>query len=122
MLRRFGFIVVAFTAVLLSGCVGRQSYTYQMPEGKPAQKCISQCKVASNSCMQICALKNRTCRSEMQQNASERYMTYKMQRRSQGLPAKKSLDDFMRTSTCEHSCNCVPAFNTCYRACGGGVY
>lgn len=122
MLRIISVMLMVISIGLMSGCVPRQNYTYIPPESKPALKCVSQCKVASNSCMQICALKNRTCRSEMQDNASERYMKYKMTRRAQGQPVKKSYDDFLRTTSCEHSCNCIPAYNTCYRACGGKVY
>lgn len=122
MLRLLSIVLMLAAISLLSGCLPRQTYTYMPPEGKLPQKCVSQCKVASNSCMQICALKNRTCRSEMQENATERYMTYKMSRRSQRLPINKTYRDFERTTSCEHSCNCIPAYNTCYRACGGRVY
>lgn len=122
MTRAISFILLVISIVLMSGCVPRHDYTYIPPESKPALKCTSSCKVASNSCMQICALKNRTCRSEMQSNASRRYMTYKMTRREQGLPVNKSYADIERTTSCEHSCNCIPAYNTCYSACGGRVY
>lgn len=122
MLRMINIVLLFLSIGLLSGCMPRQDFSYIPPEGKPALKCISQCKIASNSCMQICALKNRTCRSEMQTNATRRYMIYKAQRHQQGLPVKKSYEDFERTTSCEHSCNCIPAYNTCYSACGGRIY
>lgn len=122
MLRVISMVLLVISIGLMTGCVPRHDYTYIPPESKPALKCISSCKVASNSCMQICALKNRTCRSEMQSNATQRYTTYKIARREQGQPVKKTYDDFLRTTSCEHSCNCIPAYNTCYRACGGRVY
>lgn len=122
MLRFIGMVCLLSALVLLSGCLPRQDYTYYPPEGKPSLKCVSQCKVASNSCMQFCALKNSTCRSEMQSKAASRYTAYKMQRHAQGLPVKKSYENFERTTSCAHSCNCIPAYNTCYSACGGRVY
>lgn len=116
--------IIGFTmfALFLVGCMPRQTFEYSPPVGKQPLACISQCKVAYNSCMTICALKNSTCRKEKQYNASLRYSEYTQSRHAQGLPVKKTLDDFIRTTSCEHSCNCVPAYNTCYRACGGKVY
>lgn len=116
----FGWLIIMFG--FLAGCATtQQTYQYTPPVGKAPLACIAKCKVASNSCMQFCAMKNSTCRAERNDNASARYTSYKATRQSQGLPVKKSYEDFLRTSSCEHSCNCIPAYNTCYRACGGVV-
>lgn len=122
MLRLLRIILLTVSVSVLFGCLPRQQYSYQPPDGKLPQKCVALCKQASNSCMQICALKNSTCRREMQRNAHERHLNYKISRREQGMPVRKTYDDFLRTSSCEHSCHCIPAYNTCYRACGGSVY
>ncbi len=119
MQRWIQFFCLCLIINFLSACAPQRSYQYTPPVGKPALTCISQCKVASNSCMQICALKNSTCRREMQNNAANRYATYKMQRQAKGLPVQKRMEDFMRTTGCEHSCNCVPRITllSCMRRC-----
>lgn len=121
-MRCLHLIFMVVFAFLITGCMPRQTFQYSPPEGKQALACVASCKVANNSCMTICSLKNSTCRREKQTNATLRYTEYRSQRQAQGLPVKKSLDDFIRTTGCEHSCNCVPAYNTCYSACGGKVY
>src|SRR3990167_11060587 len=115
MLRCISLLGMVVIVSLLTGCLPRQDYQYIPPTSAPAQKCITSCKIASNSCKQICALTNPTCRAEMQIITNQRYANYKMQCQSKGVPATKSYESFSRTSTCAHSCNCIPAYNTCYR-------
>jgi len=121
-LRWVNFIWVLLAINLLAGCAPTQTYQYTPPLGSAALSCINSCKVATNSCMQICAMTNRTCRLEKESNATRRYTAYKAQRQAKGLPVKKKFEDFVRTSSCQHSCNCLPAYNTCYSACGGSVF
>lgn len=122
MSRTIHLIFVLISICLLSACLPRQNYTYIPPEAAASKNCAASCKIASNKCMEICALKNSTCRREMQQNATRNFNQYKMTRQAASLPVRKSVDDFMRTAGCAHSCNCIPAYNTCYSACGGKVY
>lgn len=121
MVRLISVICLLLSICLLSACMPRQNYQYTPPAGSLALRCIASCKGASNACMQICAMKNTTCRSEKERNATQRFTAYKMQRQASGLPVTKSFEDFVRTASCEHSCNCIPAYNTCYSACGGYV-
>jgi hypothetical protein len=121
MLRVISIVCLLLSIALLSSCMPRQDYHYTPPVGKLALNCISSCKVATNSCMQICAMKNSTCRAEKEDKAAKRFATYKSQRNAQGLPVTKTFEDFVRTSGCQHSCNCIPSYNTCYSACGGYV-
>lgn len=115
------FLIVA--TLLLSGCGASyyRHYTYTPPAVTGSERCISQCWQGRNSCEQFCALKNPTCAAEAREDANTRYNDYLRARRAQGQPVKKSLKDFQRTAQCFHSCNCIPAFNTCYAACGGTV-
>lgn len=110
-------------ALLLSGCGVSyyRHYTYTPPSAPGADRCIAQCWQGRNSCEQFCALKNPTCAAEARVDANTRYNDYVRSRRAKDLPIKKSLKDFQRTAQCFHSCNCIPAFNTCYSACGGMV-
>lgn len=116
---RFGWVIIIMS--FLTGCAVQQTYQYTPPVGKSALSCVASCKVASNSCTQFCAMKNSTCRAERDANATRRYTSYKAGREAEGKRVVKTYDDFARTSSCEHPCNCVPAYNTCYRACGGIV-
>lgn len=121
-MRWINFIWALLAISVLSGCAPTQTFQYTPPEGSAALACINSCKVATNSCTQICAMKNRTCRVERDRNATNRYAAYKNQCLVKGVRVKKTYEDYVRTSSCEHSCNCVPSYNTCYRACGGTVY
>lgn len=123
MRRLLAFVLLSMMAVLLTGCGASyyQKYTYTPPSVPGSERCIAQCWQGRNSCEQICALKNPTCAAEARTDALTRYNDYLRQRRAKNLPVTKSLKDFQRTAQCRHSCNCVPAFNMCYSACGGIV-
>lgn len=122
MSRIIHLVFVLISICLLSACMPRQDYTYIPPETDAGKNCAASCKIASTKCVEICALKNSICRSEMRRTAESNYNAYKMRRQATNSKVGKSLDDFMRTAGCVHSCNCIPAFNTCYSACGGKVY
>lgn len=121
-MRWINFFLALLVISVLSGCAPTQTFQYKPPTSAPALACINSCKIATSACTQICALKDRTCRSERDVNATNRYAAYKAQCQAKGVRVRKSYVDYVRTSTCEHSCNCVPSYNTCYRACGGTVY
>ncbi len=123
-MRRYASLVILpLLIVLLSGCGVSyyRKYTYTPPTAPGTDRCISQCWTGRNACQQICALKNPTCAREAAKDANTRYNDYLRQQQAKGLPIKKSLKDFQRTAQCRHSCNCIPAFNMCYTACGGYV-
>lgn len=125
MMRRVFFIMLLILAgIALAACssMNNRKYSYVPPPDVPGAKhCTAQCWQGKNSCQQICAMKNSTCRAEAHENATLRYEQYKKQRLVQGQPLKKSFQNFQRTASCKHACHCVPAFNTCYTACGGQV-
>lgn len=123
-MQRFVRLIAFFMmALVLSGCGGSyyQKYNYTPPTAPGSERCIAQCWQGRNSCEQICSLKNPRCAAEARVDAQTRYSDYVRQRQAKGLPVTKSLKDFQRTAQCFHSCNCIPAFNTCYSACGGYV-
>ena len=118
-------LFILFTlSVLVSSCVlpGAGDYQYTPPKSSMGQYCVKRCKTALNSCTQICALKDERCAVELKENATQSYSDYVSYRKAKKWRIRKSYKDFYRNASCEHSCNCVPAYNTCYRACGGTVY
>lgn len=116
-------LLLCVTVAVLSGCGASyyRKYTYTPPSAPGSERCIAQCWQGRNSCQQFCALKNPTCAAEAKQDANTRYNDYTRKQHAKGLPVTKTLKDFQRTAQCRHSCHCVPAFNTCYSACGGYV-
>jgi hypothetical protein len=97
MLRLF-FSLFVFL-ILLTAChiQPKVEYTYVPPQSKMDKKCVALCLKAKRYCQEICELKNPDCF------------------------AKTKMDAVKQNNVCENACNCIPAFNTCYSACGGQV-
>ena len=115
-------LVLVFVSCSLAGCYAPAGAThYTKPASSAGQYCAMRCKTAQKSCMQICGLKESTCRDELKENATLAYNAYVAKCKANNWRVRKSYNDFYRNATCQHSCNCIPAYNTCYRACGGTV-
>lgn len=120
---KIGFVSLLLSTISACATLHVGPYEYEAPKSSAGQYCVNRCQQAFNSCVQICALKNDVCRAELKENAIELLDDYEAKRQTRGLrKSKKTYKDFLRRATCDHSCNCVPAYNTCYRACGGKVY
>jgi len=84
------------TMIFLTAChsTHKKEYSYVPPEDAGAKKCIAQCYTAKKHCEKLCRMRQQNCKTST---------------------AKKM-------KNCRAACQCQPAFNTCYRACGGIVH
>lgn len=115
-------LLLTIFSLFMTSCVppgGAHEYT--PPKSSAGQYCATRCKIALRSCMQICGLRDSTCADELKENATQAYNAYVARCKANKWRIRKSFNDFYRNATCQHSCNCIPAYNTCYQACGGTV-
>ena len=120
-MRQLFLLLLSFIVITLSGCA-TQKYSYTPPDTATGKSCIARCMVGKNSCEQLCLLKNPSCWIRAKQQAQIAFDLYKQQQRAKGQRIRKRLKDFKQDNDCKHACNCTPAYNTCYTACGGEVY
>lgn len=80
--------------------------------------CIAKCYTAKKHCERLCALRQQNCGMTAKRGARYDDSDYKNARRR-----GKSIASFYNSGhNCNTACQCRPAFNTCYSACGGAVY
>lgn len=117
-------ILLLITTLLLIGCGPqyKKDYSYAPPTGSIGKLCISQCLTAKSHCQRLCTLREQNCRTAAKKDADEAYREYKYEERYAGKRPKSRRSEFDRDYMCRSTCQCKPAFNTCYRACGGTVY
>lgn len=107
------YLCLILFVCLLSACV-KPKYTYMPPHDRT---CIARCVQGKSYCESLCYLKNPRCLAQAERDLA----AYQTEQRVQGLAIKKTLKDFQTDKSCQSSCQCVKAYNTCYSACGGQV-
>lgn len=118
---RIVFCLVMF--LLLAGCgpVYKHEYAYKAPQNAIGKMCVSQCSSAKSNCQKLCTLREQNCRKAATVDARDKYQQYQYESRYAGKREKSKASDFDHSYRCSKSCQCRPAFNTCYNACGGSV-
>ncbi len=116
-------IILLMTTLMLSGCgpIYKRHYEYVPPPSEQGKACITQCVQNQSRCEQMCQRKNDRCHREAQREAIYQFDAYVRERQARGEKVEKNVRDFEYTGSCNDSCNCQPAFQTCYSACGGQV-
>jgi len=104
------------------GPVYEKKYSYVPPKGDIPRMCIAQCYNAKTHCEQLCKLHHENCIAMERREARHDYQEYKRDRRHDNKPIDRDRASFDRSYTCNTTCQCKPAFNTCYSACGGTVH
>jgi len=66
-------------------------------------------------------MRNQSCETSAQQNATIQYLEYKEARTAAGKPIKKTAMDFDQSYACNESCDCTDVYNQCYQTCGGVI-
>lgn len=123
MSRFFSLILSALLMAALVGCgpIYRTDYNYMPPKSSAGKMCISQCLQNKSICEQSCQVSNENCKERAHEDALLQYATYRADQARNNQPIKKSVNDFDTSYRCNQSCDCAPAFNSCYSACGGQI-
>lgn len=114
-------IILCAMILLVAGCMAPRHYQYESPSSTSGKRCVARCLKGKSYCEQLCLWKNQGCWTRQRQRAQADFDYYKQLQLSAGHKVRKRLRDFEDTSVCRQACNCLPAYNTCYRACGGSV-
>ena len=114
---------ILFLATILAGCgpIYRTEYAYVPPHSPTGKMCAAQCVQGKNACEQMCEMKNQNCRLRAHQDALAQYHMYKQERKREGKPLKKEIQDFDQSYLCSSSCDCESTYRACYSTCGGQV-
>lgn len=117
-------VIFLLCAVSITACgpIYKKEYQYVPPASKVGMMCVNQCLQSKMMCEQMCQMRQDNCRAQSQQRAMYEFEAYKQAQLAQGRPIKKSLRDFDNSFGCQTSCDCTPAYRTCYASCGGEVY
>ena len=135
------FLLGLFACLGLTACGPmppqyQTTYSYIPPQSNSGRMCLMQCNQMKMMCQQSASMQNMQnnmqnaqCEQIAETNAQLAYEAYKEKRQSEGRKIKKSVNDFLDTSSCNNNYfnnnnaggDCEGNFRDCFVSCGGQV-